>query len=114
MGEPGVEKSMSISEQALFLLDTATSSQKSRRAEIFLNLDYLVLNSLTNDAPILPATPAALEPMNQFPFSVASRLARTNNEDQVRAEALVNALKKLRNRANATSAFKNQRVVRNT
>jgi hypothetical protein len=103
---------MSIAEQALFLLDVFPSVAHRRNLENFSNLDQTISASLPREGvasePVLPP-PAAVP---ESPFSVASRMSmsRSNYEDQARAEALTNALRKLRESHVARSA--KSRIIR--
>ena len=111
MGDTGIEKQMSIAEQALFLLDIETSEKSRRQLDCFKNIDSFILQSFSGETePVAPASIAPADTMNAF--SVASRLSRSNYEDQARAEALTNALRKIRNR-NPNASF-SKRVIRNT
>jgi hypothetical protein len=94
---------MSLAEQALFLLDILPSIQNRNKLENFSNLDQTIVASL-------PGTSSAAEtgkPVAETnPFSVASRMSRSNYEDQARAEALTQALRQIRasNAAKKSSA----------
>ena len=85
---------MSLSEQALFLLDIQPSIRSRKNPENFSSLDQTIVDSF-------PGTPAPAEEERRVvtetnPFSVASRMSRSNYEDQARAEALTQALRKIR------------------
>jgi hypothetical protein len=84
---------MSLAEQSLFLLDILPSIQSRNRLENFSNLDQTIGASL-------PGTQAPAEVVRTVaeanPFSVASRMSRSNYEDQARAEALTQALRQIR------------------
>ncbi len=98
---------MNIAEQALFLLDTFPSAQNRKKLENFWNLDQTI--SASFPGALEPEVTAAVAPEN--PYSVASRMNRSNYEDQARAEALTNALRQLR----AGYVTKtNSRVIRRT
>lgn len=87
----------SISEQALYLLDLLSPRQrKMKSVELFAHLNPLILSSF--------AEPERKEPAKaqvQNTYSVASRLNRSNYEDHAKAEALLAALKQLRQRRHA-------------
>lgn len=85
---------MTISEQALFLLDIAPSHLKRKKMETFVDLDGVVNDSFLTSAIEVAESPAAPEHTN--PFSVASRLQRTNYESHAKSEALMEALKQIR------------------
>ena len=84
---------MSLAEQALFLLDIQPSIRSRSNPENFSNLDQTIVASF-------PGTPAPVESAKAVveanPFSVASRMNRSNYEDQARAEALTQALRQIR------------------
>ena len=84
---------MSLAEQALFLLDIQPSVRNRKNPENFFNLDQTIGASL-------PGELASQEPANVVveanPFSVATRMIRSNYEDQARAEALTQALRQIR------------------
>jgi hypothetical protein len=84
---------MSLAEQALFLLDIPPSIRSRKSLENFSSLDQTIVASF-------PGTQAPAEPGKTVaeanPFFVASRMSRSNYEDQVRAEALTQALRQIR------------------
>ncbi len=84
---------MCLAEQALSLLDILPSIRSRKNLENFSNLDQTIVASL-------PGTQNLVEPGNTIaeanPFSVASRMSRSNYEDQARAEALTRALRQIR------------------
>jgi|GEM_PF-6264147 len=84
---------MSLAEQSLFLLDILPSIQSRNRLENFSSLDQTIVASLPGTTA--PAE-AAVTVAEANPFSVASRMSRSNYEDQARAEALTQALRKIR------------------
>lgn len=86
---------MTISEQALFLLDIAPSHLKRKKMETFVDLDGVVNNSFEANSPV-EAPVASTTPEHTNPFSVASRLQRTNYESHAKSEALMEALKQIR------------------
>ena len=96
---------MSLAEQALFLLDILPSIQSRNRLEHFSSLDQTIVESL-------PGTQVAVEAVKTIsesnPFSVASRMSRSNYEDQARAEALTEALRQIR--ASNASKFSTARA----
>jgi hypothetical protein len=84
---------MSLAEQALFLLDILPSIRGRSNPENFTNLDQTIVASLPG-TPEPAAVPPAVAEAN--PFSVASRMSRSNYDDQARAEALTQALRQIR------------------
>ena len=80
----------SLSDQALSLLDLYPSLPSH---EIFTSLEPLITGSLQNN-------PTAKEITQETPvsYTVAQRLHRAQYEDQARADALITALQKLRER----------------
>lgn len=94
---------MSLAEQALFLLDIQPSIRSRQNPENFSSLDQTIFASLPG-MPIREERTAA--PVEQSPFSVATRMSRSNYEDQARAEALTQALRQIRasHASSATSA----------
>ena len=85
---------MNIAEQALFLLDLAPSILNRKKIQNFSDLEPVVQASL-RPAPE-PAEESAKPTLAAPSYSVASRMGRANYDDQARAEALMNALQKLR------------------
>lgn len=85
---------MSLAEQALFLLDILPSIQSRNKLENFSDLDQTITASLPGT--ISPAETAAKIAAEPNPFHVASRMSRSNYEDQARAEALTQALRQIR------------------
>lgn len=84
---------MSLAEQALFLLDIQPSIRSRSNPENFSNLDQTIVASFPGTAEP-PKVAAAVVEAN--PFSVASRMSRSNYDDQARAEALTQALRQIR------------------
>lgn len=82
---------MTITEQALCLLDILPSIKSRRLLENFLDMDRTVIASL-EQASIEPIPDTTVN----MPYSVASRLNRSNYEDQAKSEALMKALKQIR------------------
>lgn len=84
---------MSLSEQALFLLDLPPNILSRQNLENFSSLDHAVVASL-------PGMPVPVEisevKAESSPFSVASRMNRASYDDQARAEALTQALRQIR------------------
>jgi hypothetical protein len=99
---------MSIAEQALFLLDILPSIKHRKSLDNFSNLDQTINASFPGANA--PEEVNKVERTEENPFSVASRMSRSNYEDQARAEALTQALKHFRakNAAKPTSS----RVIR--
>lgn len=86
---------MSLAEQALFLLDILPSIQSRNRLENFSDLEQTIVASLPGtEIPVETVAVAAIVEPN--PFHVASRMSRSNYEDQARAEALTQALRQIR------------------
>lgn len=84
---------MSLAEQALFLLDIVPSIRSRKNLESFSSLDQTIGASLPG-TQCLSESGKALPDAN--PFFVASRMSRSNYEDQARAEALTKALQQIR------------------
>lgn len=84
---------MTISEQALFLLDIDPSLANRRKLENFFDLDGIVNASFDSNSS---APAITIEETDPKPFSVASRLSRSNYENQAKSEALMEALKQIR------------------
>ncbi|MGZ3701799.1 MAG: hypothetical protein ACXWSD_08390, partial [Bdellovibrionota bacterium] len=84
---------MSLAEQALFLLDIQPSIRSRTNPENFSNLDQTIVASLPGLVEPAPETKTVAE---ANPFSVASRMSRSNYEDQAKAEALTRALRQIR------------------
>ncbi len=93
MDEVGAGNLMSLAEQALFLLDIPPSIRSRMSLENFSSLDQTIGASF-------PGTLSPVETGKTItetnPFSVASRMSRSNYEDQARAEALTQALRQIR------------------
>jgi len=111
---------MSISEQALFLLDIQPSKAKRQSLENFWSLDPEINDSimppeappalaaeaapagapadaLTPEAATLGASlEASLLASVQTPFAVAARMGRPDYEEKAKAEALHHALRQMR------------------
>jgi hypothetical protein len=100
-------EAVTISDQALFLLDDCFGHDRRTRLDIFSQLEAFVSSSL-NGTIQAPAT-AEIPTSTLSTFTVAARLNRTNYDDQARAEALLAALQKIRNRK---SPFQSGRVIR--
>lgn len=85
---------MSIAEQALLLLDIPPSINNRNKLASFSDIEPIVRASLRTAL----GEPEAVLPRAEVaaPYSMASRMSRSNYEDQARAEALTNALQKLR------------------
>lgn len=98
---------MSLAEQALYLLDILPSIRNRKSLENFTSLDQTIRASLP-DAPAIPAEPRPAAATEANPFFVASRMNRSNYEDQARAEALTQALRQIR----ASHAAKSTRSSR--
>jgi hypothetical protein len=84
---------MSLAEQALSLLDILPSIESRNKLENFSSLDQTIVASFpgtSSHSEVAKPTPEA------NPFSVASRMSRSNYEDQARAEALTQALRQIR------------------
>ena len=86
---------MSIADQALFLLDIPPSIDRRKKPENFSDLEPTVRASLKTVMGESEPAPAQAE-APPASYSVASRMNRANYEDQAKAEALMNALQKLR------------------
>jgi hypothetical protein len=84
---------MSLAEQALFLLDIQPSIRSRKNPENFSSLDQTIVASLPGTQVQVDAARTVTE---ANPFSVASRMSRSNYEDQARAEALTQALRQIR------------------
>lgn len=98
---------MSIAEQALSLLDILPSIESRKSLENFSNLDHTIDASFPGASALAEGRGESTE---ENPFSVASRMSRSNYEDQARAEALTQALRQIRARHAAKPA--NSRVLR--
>jgi len=85
---------MSLAEQALFLLDILPNIQHRNNLDNFSSLDQTIVASLPGTAATV--TEAGKPVAESNPFSVASRMSRSNYEDQARAEALTQALRQIR------------------
>lgn len=85
---------MSITDQALFLLDIQPSIQRRKSLEIFGSLDPEISDSIAPPAEV-KEDKSILESV-QTPFAVAARMGRPNYEEQAKAEALYNALRQMR------------------
>ena len=93
---------MSLAEQALFLLDIQPNIRNRKNPENFSSLEQTIDSSLPGTAVTLSEATTIGE---ASPFSVASRMSRSNYEDQARAEALTQALRQIRaSHATANSA----------
>ena len=92
---------MSLSDQALNLLDIHPSISKRRRLDNFSCLDSEIALSISNGTitieEVAPPLAASLAP----PFSMAARLDRPQYEEQAKAEALMNALRQMRSKHGA-------------
>jgi hypothetical protein len=86
---------MSIADQALFLLDIPPSADQRKKLENFSDLEPTVRASLRTATGEVEPAPAKTE-APPASYSVASRMNRANYDDQAKAEALMNALQKLR------------------
>lgn len=84
---------MSLAEQALSLLDILPSIQSRNKLENFSDLGQTIVASLAGTQIPVQAVAAEAE---TNPFHVASRMSRSNYEDQARAEALTQALRQIR------------------
>jgi hypothetical protein len=113
---------MSISEQALFLLDIQPSKAKRQSLESFGSLDPEINDSiLPPEAPApqeaagsTPATlgesvEASILASVQTPFAVAARMGRPDYEEKAKAEALHQALRQMRAKH---AARRSPRVIR--
>ena len=98
---------MSLAEQALFLLDILPSIRSRSNPENFSSLDQTIGASLPGTAEPEQVAAAVVE---ASPFSVASRMNRSNYEDQARAEALTQALRQIR--ASHAAKLQQQRTTR--
>ena len=104
---------LSISEQALLLLDDKLSPQKRNSLDFFANVDHFIQSSLglkqenTKAGP----SPSSSEQASSNAFTVAARLGRGNYEENAKNEAIVNALQRLRNRPD-TSKYSSGRIIR--
>ncbi|RZA08644.1 MAG: hypothetical protein EOP11_04280 [Proteobacteria bacterium] len=105
---------MSISEQALFLLDIQPSISARKSLENFGNLDPEINESISpaearpesqaaaasdgkEDAGTTPALdPSSILASVQTPFAVAARMGRPDYEEKAKAEALHQALRQMR------------------
>lgn len=85
---------MSITDQALFLLDLQPSIQRRKSLENFWSLDPEISDSIAPPAETKEEQ-SILESV-QTPFAVAARMGRPNYEEQAKAEALYNALRQMR------------------
>jgi hypothetical protein len=100
---------MSLAEQALHLLDIDPSIRSRQNPENFTSLDQTIVASLPGTEA--PEERAAAAPAQPSPFSLASRMNRSNHEDQLRAEALTQALRQIR-ASNASPLFTARRPAR--
>lgn len=105
---------MTIAEQALSLLDIFPSIRNRTKLDNFSNLDLEIDASLPG-AILAPLSVAAElpPPSAENLYSVASRMGRANYEEQAKAEALLNALRKMRAR-NVARPSPTTRVIRGT
>ncbi len=87
------KKLMSLAEQALFLLDIQPNIRNRKNPENFSSLEQTIVASLPGTKIQFTETKTIEE---ASPFSVASRMSRSNYEDQARAEALTQALRQIR------------------
>ena len=87
---------MSITEQAIYLLDISPSIQKRKCLENFASLESEIRDSIAGPAPALPPEAIAALPEKHTPYAVAARMGRSNYEEQAKAEALHNALRQMR------------------
>lgn len=105
---------LSISEQALLLLDDKLSPQKRNSLDFFTNVDHFIHSSLgikQEDAKTEASSPVPTQPASSNAFTVAARLGRGNYEENAKNEAIVNALQRLRNRPD-TSKYSSGRIIR--
>jgi predicted transposase YdaD len=100
---------LSLSEQALHLLDIQPSIQNRRKLENFSSLESEIDSSIES----LTAPPIEDLPLSSLstPFALAARMDRPQYEEQAKAEALMNALRQMRAKSNAKSS---PRVIRGT
>lgn len=84
---------MSIADTASLLLDILPSIQSRKKLENFSSLDQTIDASFPWAQ--LPPENSRIK-TEENPFSVASRMNRSNYEDQARAEALTQALRQIR------------------
>lgn len=105
---------MTLAEQALYLIDLGPLVKKRKNLEFFPSLDAMISGSFTVTAPLVnaPAEQAAAPASSTNSFSIASRLGRSNYDDQARAEALINAIKKIR--ASHAAKKTDSRFIRGT
>jgi len=96
---------MSLAEQALFLLDIQPNIRNRKNPENFSSLEQTIVASfpVTSDSwgaaaavEVSSLGNGAAAVLQSSPFSVASRMSRSNYEDQARAEALTQALRQIR------------------
>lgn len=104
---------MSISEQALFLLDIQPSKAKRQCLDNFSSLDPEIFlsicppeagsgigaiegASLGEEAAAPAENPASILASVQTPFAVAARMGRPDYEEKAKAEALHQALRQMR------------------
>jgi hypothetical protein len=98
---------MSLAEQALFLLDILPSIRSRSNPENFCSLDQTIVASFPGTREPEQAPVPTVE---ANPFSMASRMNRSNYEDQARAEALTQALRQIR--ASHAAKLQQQRTTR--
>lgn len=84
---------MSLSEQALFLLDIFPSIQKRKKLERFHDLDQTIEQSLYEKPYTEKVEIRAEKPVT---YNLASKWAKANYEDQAKADALTHALQQIR------------------
>ena len=96
---------MKISEQVLSLLDIPTPNKTSHD---FSGLENTVNESFGTIEPEIQP----LEAPAANPYSFASRMTKSNNDDQLRAEALMTALQKIRAGNNVAKSKPSSRIIK--
>lgn len=105
---------MSISDQALSLLDIQPSKAKRQCLDSFASLESEIIESIApapvgEASPAAPASVADLLSSVQTPFAMAARMGRPDYEEKAKAEALHEALRQMRAKH---AAKRSPRVIR--
>lgn len=102
---------MTISDQALFLLDDKAAKAKRKRLDLFAHLDSPVCDSLAIATAKAPAVQHENANASASSYVVASRLNRANYEDAAKREAMLSALQSLRG---SGRGFSSGRIIRSS
>lgn len=101
---------VTLGDFSLLLLDDPAANERRRELSAFPDLADWVERSL--ETRVAPAAQAAAASEAQA-FSVAGRLVRSHYEDQMKAEALLSAIRKIRGRTEGKAPYKNSaRVIK--